>query len=433
MDDPHLQTHPKRLLLQLNMHLFYNLFVYFYLFMIRINALFNTKAHQWVSGRRKIFTQLKKTIPQDEKLLWFHCASLGEFEQGRPVIESIRNRYPDHKILLTFFSPSGYEIRKNYSGADYVFYMPIDTKKNARKFIRITRPRMAFFVKYEFWFNYIHELSKNKIALIYFSVSFRKSQHFFKPWGKWARRQLQKVTYFFVQDQKSIDLLSGIKVYHAEVSGDTRFDRVAGLVEEKKEVEAIARFKGNSPLMVAGSTWPADEDILLTLMEKPKLSLKLVVAPHEIHRGNILNLMKKFERFNPVLFSKAKKNGLQTAGVLIIDNIGLLSYLYRYATLAYIGGGFGVGIHNILEAATYGKPVIFGPNYQKFNEAVELLKLEGAFVVHNAENLLQTVDELLNNKEKYSHASGVAGEYVISNAGASQMVIDKASEYLNSY
>jgi len=408
----------------------YNLFIYIYYLAIRFFAVFNVKARKWVDGRRHFFSRLKKTIPENEKLLWFHCASLGEFEQGRPVIEALRVLYPDHKILLTFFSPSGYEIRQNYPGADYVFYLPIDTKRNARKFVRITNPRMAFFIKYEFWYNYINELSKNKIPLVFISTAFRRSQYFFYPWGKWARKQLQKVTYFFVQNQNSLDLLTGIKVYHAEVGGDTRFDRVARLADEYKNIPEVSRFRNEQPMIVAGSTWSADEDILRELMEKSKDNFKLLIAPHEIHKEHIRELTSKFARFNPILFSEADTNKLLTARVLIIDNIGLLSHLYRYGTIAYIGGGFGTGIHNILEAATYNKPVIFGPNYHKFNEARELIKKNGAFVIHNSDEMISIVHNLLNEKEKYEVASKSAGDYVKSNTGATQLVIDKAAEYL---
>ncbi len=412
------------------MRLLYNLFISVYHLLIRVDAFFNAKAKKWVKGRRHLFSRLKEAIPKNEKLLWFHCASLGEFEQGRSVMEALRVYYPGHKILLTFFSPSGYDVRKNYKGADYIFYLPMDTSRNARKFIRITKPRMAFFIKYEFWFNYINELSKNKIPLVFVSVAFRGSQHFFQPWGKWPRRQLQKVTWFFVQNQTSLDLLNNIRVYHAEVSGDTRFDRVARLADEYRDIPFVSRFKDDLPLIVAGSTWPADEEVLLGMMEKPGKNFKLIIAPHEVHSGNIKNLTVKFRQFHPLLFSETDTDSLLKSQVLIIDNIGFLSHLYRFATIAYIGGGFGAGIHNILEAATYGVPVIFGPKYHKFIEALELIKLKGAFVVRDSEEMMETVETLLGSKEKYAVAAHAAGQYVKSNAGATQLVIDKAAEFL---
>ncbi len=415
------------------MRFLYNLSVFVYYLAIRVYAPFNAKAKKWVKGRSHYFSRLKATIPEKEKLLWFHCASLGEFEQGRPVMEALKIHYPDHKILLTFFSPSGYDIRKNYPGADYVFYLPVDTRRNARKFIRITNPRMAFFIKYEFWYNYISELSKNKIPLVFISTAFRRSQYFFYPWGKWARKQLQKVTWFFVQNQNSLDLLHGIRVYHAEVGGDTRFDRVARLAEEYRDIPKISHFKTHTPLIVAGSTWPADEDILLELMENAKDEFKLVIAPHEIHREHVQEVMRKFGKFHPLLYSGAEMDSLLKSRVLIIDNIGLLSHLYRYGTMAYIGGGFGAGIHNILEAATYSKPVIFGPNYHKFNEAKELIKSNGAFVARNSAELSKIVHDLLNKKDKYEHAAATAGDYVKSNTGATQLVVDKAAEFLVSW
>lgn len=411
------------------MHFIYNISVWVYALGIRLAALFNNKAKLWVDGRKNIFREISEAIPKDEKLIWFHCASLGEFEQGRPVIEAFRKQFNDHKILLTFFSPSGYEVRKNFDQADYVFYLPLDTPLRAKKFIALTQPRLAIFIKYEFWFNYLNELSKNKIPLLMVSVIFRPSQHFFKPWGGWSRKQLQKVTWFFVQNEATKNLLNRIKVYHSSVSGDTRFDRVIQLPSEKINLPLIETFADGKPLLVAGSTWPADEDLLKSLLQSEH-PFKLVIAPHVVSTSHIREILMKFEAFHPLLFSKIKNNKLSEKRVLIIDSIGMLSKLYRFGNMAYIGGGFGAGIHNILEAATYGLPVIFGPNYQRFQEAVELIRLGGAFAIHDEESCLQAFGHLASDKNLLRKSGETARKYVTSNAGATAMVVEKAKEYL---
>lgn len=412
------------------MQLLYNISVWFYAVGIRIAALFNDKARLWISGRKAIFTQIASAIQDNEKLIWFHCASLGEFEQGRPVLEAFRKQYKDHKILLTFFSPSGYEQRKDYDQAEYVFYLPLDTPANAKRFVALTKPRLAVFVKYEFWYNYLNVLSHNKIPLLMISVIFRPSQHFFKPWGWWFRRQLQKVTYFFVQNENSRILLSNAKVFHAEVSGDTRFDRVLQLKEEPVKLPIIDQFSGSEPLLIAGSTWPADEDILKTLLLKSEQEFKIVIAPHIVSKDHIQQIQNKFSQFQPILYSQKFTSKLTSSRVLIIDSIGILSYLYRYGKIAYIGGGFGVGIHNVLEAATYGLPVIFGPNYKRFQEAVELTEFGAAFPIHSSEDCIKSFCALMDNKNYYSKAANISLEFVKKNAGATQKVLEKAKEYL---
>lgn len=412
------------------MQLLYNISIWFYALGIRLAALFNDKARLWISGRKAIFTQIANTIQDNEKLIWFHCASLGEFEQGRPVLEAFRKQFKDHKILLTFFSPSGYEQRKDYEQADYVFYLPLDTPTNAKQFIALTKPRMAVFVKYEFWYNYLNVLSQNKIPLLMISVIFRPSQHFFKPWGWWFRRQLQKVTYFFVQNENSRLLLSNAKVFHAEVSGDTRFDRVLQLNEETVELPLIDKFSGSEPLLIAGSTWPADEDILKTLLIKSEQQFKIVIAPHVVSKEHIKQILDKFSKFQPILYSQGINSNFANSRVMIIDSIGVLSHLYRYGKIAYIGGGFGVGIHNVLEAATYGLPVIFGPNYQRFQEAVELTELGTAFPIQSSEECIKAFNRLMDNKQFYSKTTTVSQEFVKQNAGATLSILEKAKEYL---
>ena len=412
------------------MQFVYNVFIEIYALGIRVAALFNSKARLWVSGRKDLFLKIEKRIPKDEKIIWFHCASLGEFEQGRPVIEAFRKHFKEHKILLTFFSPSGYEVQKDYKQADYVFYLPLDTAENAKKFISLTRPALAVFVKYEFWFNYLDELSRNKIPLLMISVIFRSSQHFFKPWGWWFRRQLQKVTFFFVQNESSVVLLNSIKIFHADIGGDTRFDRVMELPRERVELPVFEIFANGSPLLIAGSTWPADEEILKTLILQSEHDFKLVIAPHIVSEAHIQQLLKLFRDQQPLLFSHPDQAQLKESRVLIIDSIGMLSYIYRFGTIAYIGGGFGVGIHNVLEAATYGLPVIFGPAYQRFQEAVELSRLGGGFPVNNANNCFEVFERFMDDKKFIQKSGEIARNYVHENAGATALVLEKAKEFL---
>ncbi len=412
------------------MKLIYNIFIFLYSISIRIASFFNGKALQWVDGRKNILSRITADNLSNKQIIWVHCASLGEFEQGRPVIEILRSTYPDYKILLTFFSPSGYEVRKNYKYADYVYYLPIDTRKNARQFVKIVNPKIVIFVKYEFWYNYIDELYRQKIPLIFISVIFRKSQLFFKPWGAWYASLLNKITYLFVQNNESIDLLDSIGIYHAGVSGDTRFDRVLQLPDEDVSFPVIESFKGESALLVAGSTWHPDEKILHDLILNSKLEIKLVIAPHLINTEHISEIQKQFEEYNPILYSKATSSNLIKSKVIIIDSIGMLSQLYRYANIAYIGGGFGVGIHNLLEASTYGIPVLFGPNYKRFREAIELRDNGGGFPITNSEDCFRVCEKLLLDPSAYEVSASIAKQYVYENAGATQLVINKVKEYI---
>jgi 3-deoxy-D-manno-octulosonic-acid transferase len=412
------------------MRLLYNFFIRLFGFLVLIATPFNSKAREWHKGRKGLLKKIKKEVNRKEKIIWFHCASLGEFEQGRPVIEAVKSTFSDHKILLTFFSPSGYEVRKNYEVADYVYYLPLDTAVNAKKFIKRTNPRLVFFIKYEFWYNYISELNKNKIPVFIVSSIFRKSQYFFKPGAGWIRKQLQKITYFFVQNEKSLALLRMAKVNHADISGDTRFDRVVALAQEEVEFPEVELFKANKKLVIAGSTWPADEDVLEDLLRNSSLDFKLIIAPHIVNKEHIDQLLRKFSQFNPTLFSEASPLNTKNSRVLIVDSIGKLAYIFRYANLAYIGGGFGVGIHNTLEAATYGLPVFFGPNYERFKEAVDMKKLGCAFAISNISELSELFEDLFTDEEKYLQASVIAKNYVAEHAGATKKVIEKAKEYL---
>ena len=412
------------------MRLIYSLSIRFFSFLIWLAAPFNAKARLWIKGRKGVFKNLKSHIAPDDKVIWFHCASLGEFEQGRPVIEAVKQEFSDHKILLTFYSPSGYEVRKHYDGADVVTYLPVDTMNNAAKFMRIVRPRIAFFIKYEFWFNYINQLSQHKVPIYIVSAIFRRSQYFFSPFGKWSQRQLQKVTYFFVQNERSLALLRLVKVYHADISGDTRFDRVVKVRNEEADFPKVAGFCKNAKVIVAGSTWSPDEDLLKKVLTQSTHDLKLVVAPHVVSKEHTDHLMKKMNGLNPVLYSEYDSAKHENARVLIIDGMGMLSYLYRFGQIAFIGGGFGVGIHNTLEAATYGVPVIFGPNYDRFNEAVALKELGCGFPVEDSKMCREIVDELFSNPSFYKKSAKCASKFVDENAGAVQKVMEKTKEYL---
>jgi 3-deoxy-D-manno-octulosonic-acid transferase len=399
------------------MRILYNLSIRFYYFVARCLSLFNPKAKLWVSGRKNIFSKLSQTINPKEQIIWFHCASLGEFEQGRPLIEYIRKKQPQYKILLTFFSPSGYEVRKNYPGVDYVFYLPSDTESNARKFMEIVRPEYVFFIKYEFWLNYIHQAYLREIPFYSVSSIFSKKQIYFKWYGKWFRKQLQQITHFFTQNQSSVDLLKQYNIFQASVSGDTRFDRVYELSVNRKEIPLFSQLERYDKTIVAGSTWQEDEQLLAQAIKKH--NFKLIIAPHEIDSGHIKYIESLFSDFRTICYSQISDNiQVDDIQVFIIDTIGILSSLYAYGKIAYIGGGFGVGIHNILEAATYGMPVIFGPNYKKFKEANDLIALSAAFPISNVKELDAVFNDLLGNEDNRKLASQNARQYVIDNIGA---------------
>jgi len=395
----------------------------FYLLML-VASLFNPKAKLWIDGRKNLLNKLKNDISSKDKVAWFHCASLGEFEQGRPVIEAFRKQYKDYKIALTFFSPSGYEIRKNYDQVDYVYYLPLDTPKNAKQFLDIINPTIVFFVKYEFWQCYINEVGRRNTPLYLVSGIFRKDQRFFKWYGGRARKILRNFTYFFVQNKESHNLLKSIKLENSKVSGDTRFDRVNDIAQNAKELPLIEKFIDGKIILLGGSTWRPDEEIIINYFNENVNDFKLIIAPHEIYSENINRILKTFKRDLKVLkYSDANENNVSGMDVLIIDNIGLLSSLYKYANIAYIGGGFGKGIHNTLEAATFGIPVIFGPNYENFQEAVDLIKLEGAYSISNYDELNKLLASLLENKISISAAGDISAKYVSNKKGATSKIL----------
>ncbi len=433
---------------------FYNIFLILFNGGVRVAALFNSKAKKWLQGRKQIWKRLESELgTQKSKIAWVHCASLGEFEQGRPLIERLREQGSGHKILLTFFSPSGYEVRKDYKGADWVFYLPMDGPRNAKRFLEIVKPELVIFVKYEFWYYYLSEIKHRNIPLILVSALFRENSIFFKWYGALQRKMLSFFDHLFVQNETSKRLLYRIGLENkCSVAGDTRFDRVIEIAENFSPIPVVEKFIGNSKTIVAGSTWPGDEQVLQKTIEViGDTSVKLIIAPHEINKEHIKEIQRLFPA--SILFSELPDDNRQltidnkqdaasnqepatgnrqlvTANILVIDNIGMLSRLYKYATITYVGGGFGKGIHNTLEAAVYGKPVLFGPAYSKFNEAIDLVNKGGAISISNAEQCTVSCQELLNSDSAYAKSCEKSKEYVYTNKGATQKIMTYIQENL---
>ena len=401
----------------------YNLGIFGYYLLVRIVSLRNEKARKWLEGRKDIFKRLRETIKPGEPILWFHASSLGEFEQGRPVIEAIRSRWPEYKILLTFFSPSGYELRKNYPYADYIFYLPLDTKRNASLFIEIVRPTKVFFIKYEFWYNFLTQLKEEGIPTYIFSALFRPSQIFFKPWGRWYLKAISTYEHIFVQNQVSFDLLHQFGFKNVSLSGDTRLDRVGQIADASPKLEKLEIFCGGQKVIIAGSTWKEDEDLFVPYVNKAPSGLKFVIAPHEVTSQTLERISNSLEKSH-VFYSTASPEQLTDAAVLIADGYGYLNSIYRYGILAYVGGGFTSGIHSILEPAVFGLPVIFGPDYHKFQEAYDMLGLGAAYCVNDSGELEDQIESLIQNPEKLSIASNLARGYVDKNRGASKEIVN---------
>lgn len=383
----------------------------------------NNKATLFLSGRENVFALLEQKRLPGEHYVWFHAASLGEFEQGRPIMESLKNSHPEYKILLTFFSPSGYEVRKDYQGADIICYLPMDMSWNVKRFLDIVQPDCAIFIKYEFWMNYLLELKKRQIKTYIVSAIFRESQLFFRSYGGFYRRLLKSFTHLFVQNDESVRLLHSIGFDNVTKVGDTRFDRVADIAAKSKDLPIVQAFKSDAKVLIAGSSWPNDENILLPYFNQ-NFPLKLIIAPHEIDEGHLQSIISQLKR-PYIRYSQATIENVKEADCLIIDCFGLLSSIYRYGEIAYIGGGFGVGIHNILEAAVYGIPVIFGPNYKKFQEAVDLIELGGAFSIADYTGFSRLMSDLLvDNSSLYASSAAVSNDYSQRNRGATIKVLD---------
>lgn len=414
------------------MYFLYNVAIRGYLLAIRIASLFNVKAKLWIEGRKGWKQKLALIASQKDPVAWFHCASLGEFEQGRPVIEAFREKHPEFKILLSFFSPSGYEIRKNYPKADAVVYIPADTQANVRFFLDKCNPKIVFFIKYEYWFNFIREIHKRNIPLYIISAVFRPDQFIFKWYGTWFRKQLSGISGYFVQNPETADLLKHAGFTNITLTGDTRFDRVGEIAQNKTEFPVIEQFIGQCPVLVAGSTWGADEEILQYWFARNSHNFKLIVVPHEIDGSHLTSIEKRFPK-QTIRYSAAVASGTGNARVLIVDTIGLLAQLYQFGNLAYIGGGFGKGIHNILEAAVFGKPILFGPRHRKFREAIELSSLGGAWPVASTDELAETINKLMSDHEIYETASHICSDYVLRKRGATATILQKLTlNHLNS-
>jgi len=383
----------------------------------------NAKARRWQEGRRNWRHELQQNLSGAGPVVWVHAASLGEFEQGRPVLEAIRHEYPNYKILLTFFSPSGYEVRKDYPGADYVCYLPLDTKKNARDFIRIAKPALAIFIKYEFWYHMLTVLYRQQVPVLLVSGIFRPGQAFFKPWGGMFRKLLQQLTWIFVQNNESMRLLEQAGIRHASLAGDTRFDRVWALQEERKQLPGIADFIGDRQAVIAGSTWEDDETLLADWWKQRSTAARcLIIAPHETEADHIKKLEAQFPE--AITYTAWMNAPRRTGNVLIIDSVGMLSVLYHYAKVTYVGGGFGKeGIHNILEPATYSLPVVFGPVFDKFPEAAALIAAGGGISVQDAQSLDAQIEKLLQDDAFRQHTGIAAGKYVADNKGATGKVL----------
>lgn len=402
----------------------YSFILLVYAFLVRIAGLFGNKKARDLSEGQINSLKVLQNIPPHDNRVWFHCASVGEFEQARPLIEELKSKFTDINVILTFYSPSGYNLRKNYQFADHILYLPLDTAKNAKTFIEKVQPKKIFFVKYEFWRNFLKQAQKANIPTYLVSGIFRPQQAFFKFYGGWFRSILKSFTHFFVQNQQSLDLLKSINIENATIVGDTRFDRVFQIAQSAKKFPLIESFIDGKPTFIAGSTWQPDEKIIFKyILENHTKPIKYIITPHELHPAHIQTLAQT-PNVRCVLYSQLEKcQQIADYQVLIIDNIGMLSSIYRYARVAYIGGGFGKGIHNTLEAAVYNIPVIFGPNHKKFQEALDLLKAGAGFSIENYQQFAEITTNLFESDIKFETASKAAKEIISKNLGATEKII----------
>ncbi|WP_375605373.1 3-deoxy-D-manno-octulosonic acid transferase [Flavobacterium davisii] len=406
----------------------YNIIIHFTQFFLNIVALFNPKINLFTKGRKNVFKTLISKIDPTDKTIWFHAASLGEYEQGLPVMEKIKETFPTHKIILTFFSPSGYEVKKDNTIADITVYLPLDTRANAKRFLKVIHPEKVFFIKYEYWPNYLNELGKRKIDTYLISGIFRTKQLFFKWYGGFYRNALKNFNHFFVQNSSSKDLLQTIGFYNSTVSGDTRFDRVVTILERNNSLRFIEEFKNNQLTVVIGSSWPKDEELLVQYINQSSDDVKFIIAPHNIKGPQILNLISKISK-SVVLYSEMNNQYLADFNVFVIDTIGILTKIYSYADIAYVGGGFGnPGVHNILEPATFGVPIIIGSNYSHFAEATALVHQKGCISVSDQTELNQAFDLLIQNKDERHEKGHICQTFVQMNAGATETIIHTISK-----
>jgi 3-deoxy-D-manno-octulosonic-acid transferase len=412
------------------MNVIYNILVHIVKFLLPVVALFSKKIKLFTQGRKETFSKLN-TIKQEDNVVWFHAASLGEFEQGRPIIERIKKEYTNYKIVVTFFSPSGYEVRKNYKDADVICYLPLDTKSNMRRFIEQIHPRVAVIIKYEFWPNLLKELKNTNTKTILVSGIFRKDQQFFKSSGSWMRESLSTFNHFFVQNEESKELLNSVNFNNVTVSGDTRFDRVYEILQQDNSLDFVEKFKNGEYTIVAGSTWKEDEELIVNYINsETSKGEKFIIAPHNIHQKQIEELKNSINK-KTVLYSEKDNKNLSDYQVFIADTIGILTKIYSYADVAYVGGGLATGLHNILEPATYGVPVIFGGNkYKKFQEAIDLTTLNGAKTVTNKEEFNSIFASLKNSDADRKEMGEITKQYVIKNIGATNMVMSYLTKNL---
>lgn len=403
---------------------FYNIITLLASQLLKLVALFSPKMKLFVDGRKSFFQTLADKIQSSDKTIWFHAASLGEYEQGLPVIEAIKKQFPNHKIVVTFFSPSGYEVRKNNTVADVTVYLPLDTISNAKKFISLVHPEMAFFIKYEYWPNYLNELKKQQIKTYLISGILRENQAFFKWYGGFYRNALKTFDYFFVQNESSKKLLQSIGFNNVKVSSDTRFDRVVSILERDNSLDFIEQFKDNKTTIVIGSSWPKDETLLVNYINQSSDDVKFIIAPHNIKSEQIQELKNAVSK-KTLLFSEKDNVELSNSNVFIIDTIGILTKIYSYADIAYVGGGFGnPGVHNILEPATFGVPVVIGPNYSHFAEATALVNMEGCISIQNQIQLNEAFDLLLHNEDERLEKGHICSTFVQMNKGATQTIMN---------
>lgn len=401
----------------------YNLIIIFASQVVKLLTLFSPKMKLFVDGRKEVFSILKSKINTTDKTIWFHAASLGEYEQGLPVIEKIKVQYPNHKIVVTFFSPSGYEVRKNNTVADATVYLPLDTKSNAQKFIKAINPELVFFIKYEYWPNYLNELKKLEIKTYLISGIFRENQAFFKWYGGFYRNALKTFEYFFVQNESSKNLIQSIGFNNVKISGDTRFDRVVAILERDNSLDFIEQFKDNKTTIVIGSSWPKDENLLVNYINNASDEIKFIIAPHNIKAEQISNLKSHITK-SSVLFSEKSDVDLSGYNVFIIDTIGILTKIYSYADIAYVGGGFGnPGVHNILEPATFGVPIVIGSNYSHFAEAIALVHQEGCVSISNQNELNEAFDNLISNEDVRHEKGHICATFVQMNKGATDVIL----------
>lgn len=404
------------------MRFLYQTVIFLSALLLPITRFFNKKMRLFIDGRKQTFSILRQKTDRSQKYIWLHVASLGEYEQGLPVMEALKKRHPDYKIVLTFFSPSGYEIRKNNKIADITIYLPLDTKPNVKRFLDLVQPEMVFFIKYEFWPNYLNELKKRNIPTYLVAGIFRKEQLFFKGYGGFYRKALTAFHHFFVQNEVSNILLKSIGFENVTVHGDTRFDRVAEIVERVQPLDFIEKFKNNTATIVIGSSWIDDENIYLPYLNNSE-NIKFIIAPHNIKEEDLSRIEQKINK-KVVRYSNYNPDDLSTADVFIIDTIGILTQIYAYADIAYVGGAFRTGLHNILEPATYGAPVVIGPKYEKFQEANDLVSLGSCLVVNNIEELSNTFNELIKNTSLRKDLGSKNKNFVLKNKNATKIVMD---------